>query len=56
MIDLEMEEPVNFILDSIPSNLKKSEKEREVAAQEAQMMRGERYYKTFVMFSATMLP
>jgi len=32
MIDLEMEESVNFILESIPSNLHKSDKEKEVAA------------------------
>jgi superfamily II DNA/RNA helicase len=31
MIDLEMEESVNFILDAIPANLNKSEKDREVA-------------------------
>ena len=35
---------------------KSSEKEKDVAFQEMQMVRGERFYKTFVMFSATMLP
>lgn len=30
MIDLDLEESVNFILESIPSNLQKSDKEREV--------------------------
>jgi ATP-dependent RNA helicase DDX23/PRP28 len=57
MIDYEMEESVNFILEAIPQNLNKTgEKEHEVAFQEGQMARGERFYKTFVMFSATMLP
>lgn len=57
MIDLEMEESVNFILEAIPKSLSKSEdKEREVIDQEMKMVRGESFYKTFVMFSATMLP
>ena len=57
MIDLELEESVNTILEAIPHNLQKSsESEREVAEQEQQMIRGEKVYKTFVMFSATMLP
>ncbi len=30
MIDLDLEESVNFILESIPSNLEKSVKEKEV--------------------------
>ncbi len=57
MIDLELEESVNFILESIPANLQKSsEKEKDVIEQEMQMIRGQKFYKTFVMFSATMLP
>lgn len=34
MIDLDLEEPVNTILESIPSNLHKSDREREVAMEE----------------------
>ena len=57
MIDLELEESVNFILESIPASLQKSsEKEKDVIEQEMQMIRGQKFYKTFVMFSATMLP
>lgn len=57
MIDQELEESVNFILDAIPQNLNKSgDKEHEIAFQESQMARGEKFYKTFVMFSATMMP
>ncbi|CDW80241.1 dead-box atp-dependent rna helicase 21-like [Stylonychia lemnae] len=56
MIDLDLEESVNFILESIPSNLQKADKEKDVAYQEQQILRGEKFFKTFVMFSATMLP
>lgn len=56
MIDMGLEESVNYILGSIPQNLQKSEKEKEVAQQEEQMIRGEKFYKTFMMYSATMLP
>eukprot|EP00347_Sterkiella_histriomuscorum_P020962 403335789 len=56
MIDLDLEESVNFILESIPSNLQKSDKEREVMEQENQMIKGQKFMKTFVLFSATMLP
>jgi len=57
MIDQELEESVNFILDAIPQNLNKSgDKEHEIAFQESQMALGEKFYKTFVMFSATMMP
>lgn len=56
MIDLGMEESVNNILNSIPTNIQKTDKERDVAIQEEMMSRGEKFYRTFMMFSATMLP
>jgi ATP-dependent RNA helicase DDX23/PRP28 len=57
MIDQELEESVNYILESLPTFLDKSSgSEQEVALQEQQMIRGEKFFKTFTMFSATMLP
>jgi ATP-dependent RNA helicase DDX23/PRP28 len=44
-------------LESLPTFLDKSSgSEQEVALQEQQMIRGEKFFKTFTMFSATMLP
>ena len=56
MIDLDLEQSVNHILESIPGALNKADKEKDVAYQELQMVRGEKFYKTFMMYSATMLP
>jgi ATP-dependent RNA helicase DDX23/PRP28 len=56
MIDLDLEESVNYIMKEIPNSLDKSDKERECAEQESLMKRGDKCFRTMMMFSATMIP
>lgn len=56
MIDLDLEESVNYIMKEIPNSLDKSDKERECAEQECLMKRGDKCFRTMMMFSATMIP
>lgn len=56
MIDLNLEDSVNFIIDKIPEQIHKGETEELVRSQEEEMVQGKRNYKTFMMFSATMQP
>ena len=56
MIDLNLEDSVNFIIDAIPEQIHKGDTEEIVRNQEAEMAYGKVNYKTFMMFSATMQP
>lgn len=56
MIDLDLEESVNYIMQQIPNSLDKSDKEKECLEQELQMQKGIKNYRTMMMFSATMIP
>jgi len=56
MIDYNLEDSVNFILNSIPESILKADTEHEVNEQESMMLAGHRNFKTMQMFSATMQP
>ena len=56
MIEMDLEESVNFIINSIPSQLAKSDEYSLVTEQESQMMQLISFKKQFMMFSATMQP
>ena len=56
MIDYNLEDSVNAIIAAIPEHLHKADDENLVKQQEHMMMNGEKNFKTFLMFSATMQP
>ena len=56
MIDYNLEDSVNAIINQIPEHLHKADEEALVRKQEAMMVSGEKNFKTFLMFSATMQP
>ena len=56
MIDLGLEEALNYILDSIPSTNLKSKDENILESQIRQEIEGENNFRTTLMFSATMPP
>jgi len=56
MIDYNLEDSVNAIIGSIPEHLHKDDDESIVKQQEQMMATGEKNFKTFLMFSATMQP
>lgn len=56
MIDYNLEDSVNYILNSIPESILKANTEHEVKEQEQMMLAGHQNFKTMQMFSATMQP
>ena len=56
MIEMDLEDSVNKILESIPPELQKSEDEVEARNQEKMMAKGEYFVRSFFMFSATYPP
>ena len=56
MIDYNLEDSVNAIIKQIPEHLHKSDDEVVAKRQEKLMCKGEKNFKTFLMFSATMQP